>query len=232
MAFWHVLSTEKRLVKRHHFVPQPWHYSRWELKSYIDITPIYKPCVLGRQVQFWNICLSYAFHFQSVPNMCLNDWWSHMVPWIKHFIVLSLGAFQQLYYRSLKIKMIQLLRGYVPQGTLQFCFSCPHLLYFLPLSVSSVCSAGGAVTLSTDGLLEESTKSDFSFPCRVHVEMLNIWHIPGSSWISWGRGERAAPVTDYFISRIKFGKGVTVHEQVMTGGRSENYGPQILKALF
>lgn len=84
--------------------------------------------MLERQVQFWNIWLSYAFHFQSVPNMCLNDWWSHMVPWIKHFIVHRLRAFQQLYYRSLKIKMIQLLRGYVSQWTFSFSF----FFFFFP----------------------------------------------------------------------------------------------------
>lgn len=40
------------------------------------------------------------------------------------------------------------------------------------------------------------------------------------------------PVADYFISRIRFRKAGTVHEQVMTGGRSENYKPEILKAVF
>lgn len=169
MAFWHVLSAEKRPVQRHHFVLQPWHYSRWELKSYIDITPIYKPCVLGRQVQFWNICLSYAFHFQSVPNMCLNDWWSHMVPWIKHFIVLRLGAFQQLYYRSLKIKMIQLLRGYVPQGTFSFFFFLPLLsLFFVILCVISLFSWWGSDTDHGEfggGEQQVTFKFQLSLPC-------------------------------------------------------------------
>lgn len=40
------------------------------------------------------------------------------------------------------------------------------------------------------------------------------------------------PVTDYSISRIRFREGVSVHEQVMTGGRAENYKPQKLKVMF
>lgn len=174
---------------RHRFVLQPWHYRIWELKSYIDITPIYKPCVLGRQVQFWNIWLSYAFHFQSVPNMCLNDWWSHMVPRIKHFIVRRLRAFQQLYYRSLKIKMIQLLRGYVPQWTFYFIFF-PLSLYFLPWNVSLVCSAGRMVTLTAEPFGGEEQQVNFKFKLhsRVHTQMLNTWLFCWSLWDFMGEG--------------------------------------------
>lgn len=172
---------------------QPWHYRIWELKSYIDITPIYKPCVLGRQVQFWNICLSYAFHFQSVPNICLNDWWSHMVPRIKHFIVRRLRAFQQLYYRSLKIKMIQLLRGYVPQWTFYFIFSPSLSTFFAVKCVISLFSWSHGDT-DCRAFWWGRTASYFQIQDSTPVSILRCWthdFFPGVYGISWGRGGRA-----------------------------------------
>lgn len=142
--------------------------------------------MLERQVQFWNIWLSYAFHFQFVPNMCWNDWWSHTVLRIKHFIVHRLRASQQLYYRSLKIKMIQLLRGYVPQWT--FCFS---FSFFPPISLFLFFFALKCVIglLSwSHGDADCAAKQKVPFSCHVQVKTLHRWLSPVYGMLCVGEG--------------------------------------------
>jgi len=68
--------------------------------------------------------------------------------------------------------MIQLHRGYVPQRTFSLF---PLTLYFLPENVLLVCSAGHAVTVTAEPLVEKNSKvpSNLSFHSHVHMKMLN-----------------------------------------------------------
>lgn len=77
------------------------HSSIQEVKN---LQNYYTRYVLKDKLKFEIIDLNMPCSFKAVPNMCLNNRWSHMASRMKHFIVHILAAFQKLYSRSYKIK--------------------------------------------------------------------------------------------------------------------------------